>query len=153
MSKNSGHKYGRERNIRERQPIPTPGDLWKTGNEPILPFKFHRVIMFLLFTKPIPHLFVLPYSSCVSNSCRVHPPRNPCALCSEHRAVSARSGCTFDNAAPVSQSHEPTSVNPVVRHRETRYTGCRTKLYGPEVTDRHPGLMQRSKVKSDRRAL
>lgn len=60
-------------------------DLYKTGNEPIP--NFHR-ITFPLFTKPIPHLFVLGYGSCVSNSCGVNPPRNPRALRSKHRSAS-----------------------------------------------------------------
>jgi len=58
------------------------GDLDKTRNEPIS--DFHRVPLPLL-AKLIPHLLVLCYGPRVSNSCGVSPPRDPGALCSEHR--------------------------------------------------------------------
>ena len=81
----------------------TLGDLYKTGNEPI-PY-FHRVT-FPLFAKFIPHLFVLGYGPRISNSRGVNPPRDPCALRSDHRTVSARPNRALDNPTSVSHSHK-----------------------------------------------
>jgi len=66
---------------------------------------FHR-ITFPLFTEPIPHLFILRYGSRVSNSRGVHPPRNPHALCSEHRTAAVRPNRAFDDPTPMSQPHK-----------------------------------------------
>ena len=46
----------------------------------------------------------------------------------------------------------PANIELAMRQSELRYAGCRTKLYGPEVTNRCSGLIHRSKVKSGPRA-
>ena len=79
------------------------GHLYEARNEPIP--DLHRVT-FPLFTEPAPHLFILRYRPRVTNSCGVNPPRNPRALCSEHRPSTVRSNCTFNDPASVSQSNE-----------------------------------------------
>ena len=54
------------------------------------------------------------------DSCGVHQPLgNPCALCSEHCAVSVRSDCIFNDPAPMNQPREPQPC------RETQRTEIR----------------------------
>ena len=95
--------HRRERNRGNDGPPQHPGDLHKTRNEPMP--DFHR-ISFPLFTKPIPHLLILRYGSCISNPRGVHPPRNPHALCSKHRTATVRPNRTFDDPTPTSQPHK-----------------------------------------------
>ena len=77
--------HGREKIRKRLSPFLTLGYLGKSWNEPIS--DFHRVT-FPLFTKLDPHLFVLCYGPRASNSHHVDPPRDPCALCNDHRSGS-----------------------------------------------------------------
>jgi len=81
----------------------TLGHLHKSRNEPIS--DFGRIVL-PLFTKPIPHLFVLRHSPYVCSPHRVNPPGNPRALCNEHCASSVRPNRAFNDPASLRHSHE-----------------------------------------------